>query len=61
MTKTLWLKLSTLIPTINSEAKKHIRTVEDVIKNWFKYYEEYSAGNWRSKTFPFTDRIQNYY
>ena len=61
MTKTLWLRLSTLIPTINSEAKKHIRTVEDVIKNWFKYYEEYTDGNWRSKTFPFTERIQNYY
>jgi hypothetical protein len=33
MTKTLWLRLSIFIPTINTEAKKHIRTVEDIIKN----------------------------
>jgi hypothetical protein len=28
MTKTLWLRLSTFIPTINTEAKKYIKTVE---------------------------------
>jgi hypothetical protein len=28
MTKTLWLRLSTFVPTINIEAKKHIKIVE---------------------------------
>jgi len=37
MTKTLWLRLSTFVPTINTEAKKHIKTVEEIIRNWFKY------------------------
>lgn len=32
-----------------------------MIKNWFKYYEEYSAGNWRTKSFPYIEKTFNYY
>jgi hypothetical protein len=32
-----------------------------VLRNWFKFLEEYMSGNWRTKTFPFTERIGNYY
>lgn len=49
MTHTLWQALSSLIPKVDIDDKGKIPMIEDVMKNWIKFLEDYRNINWLGK------------
>lgn len=59
-TSTLWRYLTAQIPKINSEAKKKIDMIDDIMKAWIKLLDEYRDINWRTKPFSYAQRTNLY-
>jgi hypothetical protein len=59
-TNTLWRAMTSLIPKINAESMSKIVLVEEATKMWIRLFEEYREVNWRTKSFPFNERLKLY-
>ena len=59
-THTLWREMSALIPRVTPEAKSKLSLVEEVMKMWIRYLDDYRDLNWRTKPFGYAERTNVY-